>query len=357
MKKQFLVIVSLLVVAAMLAACGGNSGGGNNTPNNTPNNSGAAEGNAGGDSNEETRRAVLVLPEEIGVNPFFQLMDEGFKRGGEEFGLEVRTIESSDPAAFEQNLRAAVAENYDLIVTATFQAEDALNKVAQENPDKTFAIIDTFVDLPNVRSVGFREYEAAYLMGAAAGLSTQTNTVGAIVAMDTPLLKKYTGGFEQGLQATNPEAKFLVNYVGGFNDPAQAKELALQQHSQGADFIAGMAAVGDNGVFEAASEEGFYTAGQDTDRTVLDPEHIVLSQLKGTDAVAYETVKSFAEDNFTFEAVEYGLEEGGVGITFVTHESESELSDFIGQETIDQLKEMAEQIKSGELVVANPLAQ
>jgi len=358
MKKQFLVIVSLLLVAAMVAACGGNSGG--NKPSNggnTPSNSGAAEGNNGDDSKPK-QRAVLVLPEEIGVNPFFQLMDEGFKRGGEEFGLEVKTIESSDPAAFEQNLRAAVAENYDLIVTATFQAEDALNKVAQENPNKTFAIIDTVaVKQPNVRSVGFREYEAAYLMGAAAGLSTKTNTVGAVVAMDTPLLKKYTGGFEQGLKATNPDAKFLVNYVGGFTDPAQAKELALQQHSQGADFIAGMAAVGDEGVFEAAKEQGFYTAGQDTDRTVKDPEHIVLAQLKGTDAVAYETLKSFAEGNFSFDTVEYGLAEGGVGLTFVTHDTESPLSDFIGQETIDQLKEMAEKIKSGELVVENPSAQ
>ncbi|MFS0727123.1 BMP family lipoprotein [Paenibacillus sp. 1P07SE] len=356
MKKQLLVIVAMLLVAALVAACGGGSGG--NTPNN--NSGGTNAGNNGGSnepSNQSDKTAVLVLPEEIGVNPFFQLMDEGFKRAGEEFGMNVRTIESSDPAAFEQNLRAAVADNYDLIVTATFQAEDALNKVAQENPDKTFAIIDTVVDLPNVRSVGFREYEAAYLMGAAAGLSTETNIVGAIVAMDTPLLKKYTGGFEQGLQATNPDAKFLINYVNGFNDPAQAKELALQQHSQGADFIAGMAAVGDEGVFEAAREQGFYTAGQDVDRTLADPEHIVLSQLKGTDAVAYETVKSFAEDNFTFEAVEYGLEEGGVGITFVTHDSESELSDFIGQETIDQLKEMAEQIKSGELEVINPLTQ
>ncbi|KMV01265.1 hypothetical protein ACS72_00055 [Acinetobacter sp. VT 511] len=46
-------------------------------------------------------------------------MDEGFKKAGEEFKVDTKTIESTDPAAFEQNLRAAVAENYDLIITAT----------------------------------------------------------------------------------------------------------------------------------------------------------------------------------------------------------------------------------------------
>ncbi|MBD2872674.1 BMP family lipoprotein [Paenibacillus arenilitoris] len=353
MKKALALAVSLLLMVTVIAACGSNGSNGEGAANNGAANEGAATNNAGGEQ-AEAKKIALVLPEKIGVNKFFVLMDEGFKKAGEEFGAEVKTIESTDPAAFEQNLRATVAEDYDLIITATFQAVDALNKVAAENPDKPFAIIDTIVDLPNVRSVQFREHEAAYLMGALAGLSTKTNTVGAVVAMDAPLLKKYTYGFEQGLKSTNPEAEFLVNYVGSFTDPVKGKELALLQQSKGADFIAGMAAVGDNGVFEAAKEKGFYTSGQDTDRTGEDPEHIVLSQLKGTDTVAYETVKAFMEDNFEYGAAEYGLKEDGVGLTFVTRESESPLSPFIGQENVDKVKAIAEDIKSGKIVVELP---
>ena len=68
-----------------------------------------------------------------------------------------------------------------------------------------------------------------------------------IAAIDIPLIKKYTEGFKAGLESVNPDAKFIVNYVGGFNDPAKAKELALIQFGQGADFIAGASAVGDLG--------------------------------------------------------------------------------------------------------------
>ncbi|WNR42111.1 BMP family lipoprotein [Paenibacillus roseipurpureus] len=301
------------------------------------------------------KKIILITPEKIGLNPFFAQEDEGVKRAAKEFGVNVKTVESTDASAIEQNLRAAVADNYDLIITSSFESEDALKKVAAENPKKSFAIIDTVVDLPNVRSVVFREHEASYLLGAAAGLATKKNIVGMVAAVDIPLIKKYTVGFQEGLKSTNPNAKLIVNYVGSFTDPAKAKELALTQFAQGADFIAGASAVGDLGVFEAAKEKGFFTSGQDIDRTVTDPQHIVLSQLKGTDAVAYQTVKDFVTGSFKFGAVDYGLKEDGVGLTFVTKDSKSALSPFIGQDIVTKVKAIREDIVSGKIKVENPV--
>ncbi|MFD1956694.1 BMP family protein [Paenibacillus thailandensis] len=353
--KKWTGLIMFLLLAVIVAGCGSNNGGGNAAAN------AGASADAGSEPSDnasgEKKRIVLVTPEKIGVNQFFTQMEDGLKQAAEEFGFEYQIVESTDPTQVEQNLRAVVAEKYDLIITAAYTAADALTKVAAENPEQPFAIIDTVVDAPNVRSIEFREHEAAYLMGALAGLSTKTNTVGAVVAMETPLLGKYTSGFEQGLKSVNPEAKFLVNYVGSFTDPAKAKELALLQNSQGADFVAGMSAVGDSGVFEAAKEKGFYTAGQDTDRTVEDPEHVVLSQLKETDTVTYETAKDFMEGNFSYGSASYGLKENGVGITFVTAETESPLSDFIGQANVDKVKQIRDDIVSGKIEVKNPMAE
>lgn len=354
MKKWTGFIVCLLL-AVIVAGCGSNSNNAGNSaasPSADASNGGTADNGSG-----EKKRIALVTPEKIGVNQFFTQMEDAMAEASEEFGFDYQIVESTDPTQFEQNLRAVVAEKYDLIITAAYTAADALTKVAAENPDQPFAIIDTVVDAPNVRSIEFREYEAAYLLGALAGLSTKTDTVGAIVAMDTPLLSKYTSGFDQGLKSVNPDAKFLINYVGSFTDPAKAKEMAILQNSQGADFVAGMSAVGDSGVFEAAKEKGFYTSGQDTDRTVEDPEHIVLSQLKETDTVTYETVKDFMEGNFTYGSTSYGLAENGVGITFVTAETESPLSDFVGQENVDKVKQIRDDIVSGKIEVKNPLAE
>jgi len=342
-KKRFALLLSLVLVMGLLAACGGNNTNqGSNATKEGSNNAAGTEG-----ENKDIKIA-LVLPEEIGVNPFYELMDEGLKQAGEEFGVTVKTIQSSDVSAFEQNFRTTVADGYDLIITATFNAEDVLRKIAAENPELPLAIIDQVIpDVPNVRSVAFIENEASFLLGAAAGLITESNVVGNVVAIEGALMDKFTIGFKKGLAHTNPDAKVLVSYVGSFTDTAKAKELAKVQHSQGADFIAGMSAVGDFGVFEAAKEDGFYTSGQDVDRTVLDPEHVILSQIKNVDTVTYNTVKDFVNGEFEFGEFYYGLADDGVGLTFVTRESESPLSDAIGEENLAKLKEIAEGIKNG----------
>ena len=339
--KRF--VVQLSIFALLLSACSSNSA------NTTTSETGAAA------PNEEPLKVALVLPEKIGVNPFFQQMDEGLKKAGEDFGLEVKTVEPTDINAIEENLRAFVADDYDLIITSSFKAKDPLTKVASENPDKPFVIIDTTVDLPNVRSNVFREHEAAFLVGALAGLSTKTDKVGMVLAMDTVELSKWSVGFREGLQYTNPDAEFFLNYVGSFTDPAKAKELAIAQFEKGADFINGASAVGDLGIFEAAAEKGFYTSGQDIDHTPKDPEHIVTSQIKRTDKVVYDTVKQFVEGTFKTGVFDYGLEEGGVGVVFVTQDSESPLSPFIGQENVDKVKQIRDDIVSGKIKVTNPL--
>ncbi|MDI4649258.1 BMP family lipoprotein [Cohnella hashimotonis] len=357
MKKTLSLVLMFVLIAGVLAACGSNkNNNGNNASSSAPA-SGSATASEGASapaaSNGKPKKIALITPEPIGVNAFFVLMQEGLEKAGKDFGVEVKTLESTDPASIEQNIRTAAAGDYDLIITSTYQVEDALKKIAPEYPDKAFAVIDTVVDLPNVRSIAFREYEASYLLGAAAALVSKSGTVGNVVAMDIPLLSKYTSGFEQGAKSINPNIKILVGYVGGYTDPAKAKELALQQNGQGADFIAGMSAAGDLGVFEAAGEKSFYTSGQDTDNT--DGKQVILAQLKGTDAVAYETVKDFVEGNFSYGVRDYGLKEGGVGLTYVNKDSKSPLSDAIGQENVDKLKKISDDIIAGTIVVKNPL--
>jgi basic membrane protein A len=301
------------------------------------------------------KKVILVTPEKIGVNPFFQQEADGLTKAAADAGFESKVVESADAASIETNLRAAVADGYDLIITSSFESTDALTKVATENPSKQFAIVDTVVSLPNVRSIGFREHEAAYLVGAVAGLVTKTNTVGIVVALDIPLLKKWTSGYTEGVKAVNPKAKVLVNYVGSFTDPAKAKEIALQQFAAGADFINGASAVGDLGVFDAAKAKNFLTSGQDVDHTSQDPDHVVISQLKGTDVAVAQTVKDFASGTFAGGVVEYGLKEDGVGVTYVTRPSATPLNARVGQAVIDKVKAIKDDIVSGKVVVTDPL--
>ncbi|MET3291187.1 UNVERIFIED_CONTAM: spermidine/putrescine-binding protein [Brevibacillus sp. OAP136] len=117
MKKMKALFMSLSVFAVLAAGC---------STEKAP----AADNSSAQPAGEQKakKKIALVLPEKIGVNPFFQQMDEGVKKAGKDFGVDVKTIESTDQAAIEQNLRAVVAENYDLIITSSFESEDALKK-------------------------------------------------------------------------------------------------------------------------------------------------------------------------------------------------------------------------------------
>ena len=78
---------------------------------------------------------------------------------------------------------------------------DMLPEVAVAYPNVKFLQIDScpFGNMkPNIYCSVFREYEASYLTGAEAALTTSTGKVGAISALDIPFLHRYTDGFIAG---------------------------------------------------------------------------------------------------------------------------------------------------------------
>lgn len=358
-KYRLLRFIAVPVLAALLlAGCGGTqSADSDRTPGTqTEQPAPSAQTPSATEPGAEPVRVVVVLPDKIGLNPFHQVTVQGVERAKAEFGIEAQIIESKDWGAIEENLRAVAAEEkWDLIFTSGFESAEPLQKVAAEFPDQKFAILDTTVDMPNVRSIAFKEHEAAFLLGAAMGLVTETNIVGMVGPLEIPFFQRWTQGIRMGLDAVNPDIKLLIHWTNSFEDVARAKELALEQHAQGADVIAAVAGGGNFGVFEAAREKGFYTAGQDTNQSVHDPEHILFSQIKGLDIVTYATIKDLVEGNWSFGTAVYGLKEGGVGLSHLadkTLERHPKLTD----EVMQKLEELQNKILTGEIVVPDPLA-
>src|SRR5262249_8780731 len=137
---------------------------------------------------------------------------------------------------YEPNLQLLADEGVSLIIGVGFMMENAVNVVARRNPNAKFLLIDSpLLDaqgrpyiLPNVRTVVFREEEGSYLVGALAGLVTQTGRVGFVGGMEIPLIKKFEAGFRAGVSTTNPKAArdLLVIYPGTFDNVATGKQVA-----------------------------------------------------------------------------------------------------------------------------------
>ena len=157
-------------------------------------------------------KAVYVSTGPIGQNPFLELIAAGLEEGGNECGVETRVVESADTPTMEDNLQAAVSEGYDLIVANSFDSVDAVTRLAGENPDQKWAIVDSTVDSPNVRGLVFKEHEGTYLLGATLGLLAkgehegfpESARIGAVGALDAPFIRRWLVGFEEGAKAVNP---------------------------------------------------------------------------------------------------------------------------------------------------------
>ncbi len=242
---------------------------------------------------------------------------EGVKRFTEETGVDVMEFEVTNETQREQAMRRMVDRGATVVLGVGFAQADAIDKVAAENPDTEFAIIDvSWLDRPNLRQYSFKEHEGSYLVGVAAAEATETGKVGFVGGMDIPLIRKFACGYKQGVRDTNADVQVLENMTGttpaAWNDPAKGAELAQGQIDRGADVIYHAAGGTGMGVIRAAAEADKLAIGVDSNQNALAPGHVLTSMLKRVDVAAYDTLKDAMEGNFTPGVVTLGLAEEGV---------------------------------------------
>ena len=267
-----------------------------------------------------------------------------------ETGKEYREFEIQNDAQREQAMRRFAQDGNEPIVAIGFSHAAALEKVAKEFPDTKFAIIDMVVDLPNVRSVVFKEHEGSYLVGVLAAQASETGKVGFVGGMDIPLIRKFACGYVGGVKSVNADAEVFQNMTGttpaAWNDPVKGAELANSQFDRGADVVYHAAGGTGVGVLQAAADAGKLGIGVDSNQNYMHPGSVLTSMLKRVDVAVNEAFQDGSGDGDWAGIKALGLEEGGVGYA---------LDEFNGELVTDEMKAAVEEAKakiiSGEIEV------
>lgn len=251
---------------------------------------------------------------------FDKSFNEGVYSGVEKFksetGISYNEFEVNNPSQREQAMRNFARRGNDPILAIGFAQAEALEKVAKEFPDIKFTIIDMVVDLPNVRSIVFKEQEGSYLVGLLAAMKSKTKKVGFVGGMDIPLIRKFACGYVQGAKAagaTDVYQNMTGTTPSAWNDPVKGGELALSQFGRGADVVYAAAGGTGLGVLQAAADAGKFSIGVDSNQNHLQPGSVLTSMLKRVDVAAYDTFKSAMDGTWTSGIQVLGLKEGGVG--------------------------------------------
>ncbi len=251
----------------------------------------------------------------------------GLQRARDELGAEIEYIEPTEGADREGALRSLAASHVDLVIGVGFIFGPDLESLAKQFPDVKFAGIDYSPSegigtLPNLAGLRFREQEGSFVVGAIAGMLTQTKIVGFVGGMQIPLIRKFEAGYIAGVHHVCPTCQVKSAYAGtepkAFADPPLGEQLAAAQYAQGADIIFHAAGKTGDGVFAAARQRGMRAIGVDSDQFEAAPCCIVTSMVKRVDVAVVDVIKDIIAGKFHGGILELGLAEHGVG--FVTDE-------------------------------------
>ena len=282
-----------------------------------------------------------------GVNDgsFNQSAWEGLQRAGEAFGCEVKYIESKGDADYVPNIESFLDEDYDLIVCVGYMMADAVRDAAELYPDQKFAIIDdaSNADLDNVTCMMFEQEQASYLVGLAAGYTTESNVVGFVVGQANETMNSFGYGYCAGVLDANPDATILQYNANNFGDASGGKTAVNTMVTKGADVVFHAAGGTGIGVIDGCKENKIWAIGVDSDQSPLAPETILTSALKRVDNACYDATKKTILGTLEGGVETYDLAAGGVDIAPTT--------DNLSKDVLEKIEDAKKDIIAGDLVV------
>jgi len=195
-------------------------------------------------------------------------LQEAEKAGEIEYLISENVANTDYPRA----MRQYAEEGVPLIVGESYGVEREARQVAADYPQTAFLMgsSGTFAGT-NFSVFGTWSHEAAYLTGLIGGKMTKTNILGAVGGHPIPEVNRVINAFRVGVREVNPDAKFLIGFIGTWFDPPKAKESGLAQIDAGADFLFGERI----GTADAAKDRGIYSAGSLLDYTPRYPGTVI----------------------------------------------------------------------------------
>ena len=282
-----------------------------------------------------------------GVNDgsFNQSAWEGLQRAGKAFGCEVKYIESKGDADYVPNIESFLDEDYDLIVCVGYMMADAVRDAAELYPDQKFAIIDdaSNADLDNVTCMMFEQEQASYLVGLAAGYTTESNIVGFVTGAANETMNSFGYGYCAGVLVANPDATILQYNANNFGDASGGKTAVNTMVTKGADVVFHAAGGTGIGVIDGCKENKIWAIGVDSDQSSLAPETILTSALKRVDNACYDATKKTILGTLEGGVETYDLAAGGVDI--------APTKDNLSKDVLEKIEKAKKDIIAGDLVV------
>ncbi|MEM9573958.1 MAG: BMP family protein [Pseudomonadota bacterium] len=242
--------------------------------------------------------AIFTLPvEQQWISRIHKALNTAAERGDIDYSFS-ENVANTD---YERVMREFAEQGSQLIVGEVFGLERAARKVAKDYPETAFLMGSSFGPVaPNFSVFDNWIHEPSYLSGMIAGAATESNVIGMVGGYAIPEVNRLMHAFMDGARETNPDVKFIVNFIDSWYDPPKAKESAFAMMDAGADIMYAERF----GVSDAAVERGVKAIGNVIDTSGDYPGTIMASALWHMEATIDKAIANVASGNF--EASDYG---------------------------------------------------
>lgn len=307
MKRKSLALVVLFGLAvSMLSFAGGNTENEESAPQ--------AEGPFSG------WKVASLMPGPINDAGFSASSYNGLK-DIEALGAEIAYSDSVAPQDAEAILTEYGMAGFDIVMASGYEFDDALVNAAAKNPDTLYVQIDGgVVNETNLYSFGYVVGEAGHLLGLIAANLTETNTIGLLAGGTDPAMVWEFEMAKRSIASISPDAEVMEAYVGSWEDPVKARELAVGQIEAGADVIISVTDAGDVGVVSAAQEayDGGLTSMRvlswGEDKHEIAPDILIPGWTTANARLMKEAMSAIITDGNPAGHYSFGLLDGVVGL-------------------------------------------
>jgi basic membrane protein A len=257
-------------------------------------------------------------------DPAFNRLAAAGIHAAEGGGVVGRVLRGSSQAGYALALTACAQAGAGITIGVGYAMATAVDQVATAFPRAAFAIVDvdvkTLAHRPtNVEGLVFRQQEAGYLAGYAAGLwaarvGGDNPAVGAVGGLEIPPVQRALAGFRFGAKRAHPGLRVLTGYSGDFAVAAKCNDHARTQIAQGSVVEFQVAGPCGAGVLDAARARGVFEIGFGADQPGLGL-WVLTTALERADVAVAQAVRGVRSGHFAGGTnLSFNARNGGLGI-------------------------------------------
>ena len=326
--------------------------------------------NGAKEATEKTSLKVGMVTDSgtIDDRSFNQGTYEGIAKAAKELGLEYMYLRPNGTTSTDY--LTAITDLYDqgyrFVACPGYLFAEAVSDAQKMFKDLNLVIIDDALSAgigEKTVAIVFKEHESGFMAGVATALKVGKGKVGFVGGLEIPAVQKFNWGFQQGVAyanknlgtdiAMNPE-DFV--YSGSFADLALGQQLANTMYARGVNAI--FAAAGGTGVGVINEAKGRRLSGQDVWVVGVDVDQYSVGDMgNGQSAVLTSAMKDVAGVAYDMVvALNNGSYPGGKLLTLGVADDRAGIpasNPNLTPEIEKQVAEVAAQIKSGKIVVAD----